>query len=153
MMVQTGNADVVITGGVESMSNIEYYTTSMRGGSRAGNVSLYDRLERGRERSQPFERFGAISGMIETAENLACEYQISREDSDAWAAQSHQRAAQASAVGKFDDEMMTLEVPQRRADSIAFATDEGVRGDTSLEGLSKLRPLMKDGVVTAGNAS
>ena len=153
MMVQTGNADVVIAGGVESMSNIEYYTTSMRGGSRAGNVSLYDRLERGRERSQPFERFGAISGMIETAENLAREYQISREDSDAWAAQSHQRAAQASAAGKFDDEMMTLEVPQRRADPIAFATDEGVRGDTSVEGLSKLRPLMKDGVVTAGNAS
>lgn len=153
MMVQTGNADVVIAGGVESMSNIEYYTTSMRGGARAGNVSLYDRLERGRERSQPFERFGAISGMIETAENLAREYHISREDSDAWAAQSHQRAAQASAAGKFDDEMMTLEVPQRRADPIAFATDEGVRGDTSVEGLSKLRPLMKDGVVTAGNAS
>ena len=62
MMVETGAADVVIAGGVESMSNIEYYTTSMRSGARAGNVTMYDRLERGRERSQPVERFGVISG-------------------------------------------------------------------------------------------
>ena len=71
MMVQTGAADCVLAGGVESMSNIEYYTTALRGGTRAGNVALYDRLERGRERSQPVERFGVISGMIETAENVA----------------------------------------------------------------------------------
>jgi acetyl-CoA C-acetyltransferase len=71
MMVQTGAADVVMAGGVESMSNIEYYTTDMRWGSRAGNTRLYDRLDRGRERSQPEWRFGKISGMIETAENLA----------------------------------------------------------------------------------
>jgi len=78
MMVETGAADVVIAGGVESMSNIEYYTTAMRSGSRAGNVQLYDRLERGRERSQPVERFGVISGMIETAENVARECGITR---------------------------------------------------------------------------
>src|SRR6187402_61462 len=74
MMVQSGAADVVVAGGVESMSNIEYYSTDMRWGSRAGSVKMHDRLERGRERSQPEERFGHISGMIETAENLAREY-------------------------------------------------------------------------------
>jgi len=78
MMVQSGAADVVVAGGVESMSNIEYYSTDMRWGARAGSVKLHDRLERGRERSQPVERFGVISGMIETAENLARDCNISR---------------------------------------------------------------------------
>ena len=71
MMVQTGVADVVIAGGAESMSNVEYYTTNMRQGQKGGAVTLHDRLERGRVRSQPGARFGHISGMIETAENLA----------------------------------------------------------------------------------
>ena len=153
MMVQTGAADAVVAGGVESMSNIEYYTTSMRGGARAGSVTLYDRLDRGRERSQPLERFGSISGMIETAENLARDFQISREDSDAYAAESHRRAAVAAGAGKFDKEMVTVTVPQRRGDPVAFATDEGLRADTTPESLSKLRAIMPDGVVTAGNAS
>ena len=153
MMVQTGAADAVIAGGVESMSNIEYYTTSMRGGARAGSVSLYDRLDRGRERSQPLERFGPISGMIETAENLARDYQISREDSDAYAAESHRRAAAAAAAGNFDKEMVSVDVPQRRGDPVTFATDEGVRADTTPESLAKLRAIMPEGVVTAGNAS
>ena len=118
MMVQTGAADVVVAGGVESMSNIEYYTTSMRGGSRAGNVTMYDRLDRGRERSQPLERFGPISTMIETAENLARDYQITREQSDSWAAQSHARAAAATGAGKFKDEMIEVNVPQRRGDPV-----------------------------------
>jgi acetyl-CoA C-acetyltransferase len=153
MMVQTGAADVVLAGGVESMSNIEYYTTAMRGGARAGSVKLYDRLDRGRERSQPEARFGVISGMIETAENLAQEYQISREDSDAWAAASHQRAAAAWEAGKFADEVVPVSVPQRKGDPVLVERDEGFRADTTAESLAKLRPLMKDGVVTAGNAS
>src|SRR5712672_8021 len=78
MMVQSGAADVVLAGGVESMSNVEYYTTDMRWGARAGTVRMHDRLERGRERSQPESRFGRISGMIATAENLAKKYAISR---------------------------------------------------------------------------
>src|SRR4029077_10405089 len=86
MTVQTGAADVVLAGGVESMSNIEHYTTTARWGARAGNQVLYDRLERGREMSQPVARFGRISGMIETAENLAAEYGISRQAADAFAA-------------------------------------------------------------------
>jgi Acetyl-CoA acetyltransferase len=126
MMVQTGAADVVIAGGVESMSNIEYYTTSMRGGARSGNVQLYDRLDRGRERSQPEERFGPISGMIETAENLAKEYEIDREASDAFAVESHQRAAAAQQAGRFTDEIVPVEVPQRRGDPVRLEHDEGV---------------------------
>jgi acetyl-CoA C-acetyltransferase len=153
MMVQTGAADVVLAGGVESMSRIEYYTTDMRAGARAGSVTLHDRLERGRERSQPVERFGVISGMIETAETLALQYQISREAADAFAARSHQRAAAAWASGKFADEVIPVSVPQRKGEAVAFASDEGVRGDTTADSLAALRPVTKGGTVTAGNSS
>lgn len=153
MMVQTGAADVVIAGGVESMSNVEYYTTDMRGGARAGSVTLHDRLERGRERSQPVERFGKISGMIETAENLAREHNISREASDAYAAQSHARAVAAWARGAFDQELVPISVPQRKGDPILVSRDEGVRSDATLASMAGLRPLLKDGIVTAGNSS
>jgi acetyl-CoA C-acetyltransferase len=153
MMVQTGVADVVIAGGVESMSNAEYYTTDMRKGARMGSVTMHDRLARGRVMSQPIERFGVISGMIETADNLARDYQISREASDEYAAMSHQRAAAAWAAGKFDDEVVPVSVPQKKGDPIVFAMDEGVRADATAESLGKLRPIEKDGVVTAGNAS
>jgi acetyl-CoA C-acetyltransferase len=153
MMVQTGAADVVVAGGVESMSNVEYYTTDMRNGARMGSVTMHDRLSRGRVMSQPISRFGVISGMIETADNLARDYQISREASDAYAARSHQRATKAWAEGKFDDELVPVAVPQKKGDPVIFAKDEGVREDATPESLAKLRPIEKDGVVTAGNAS
>lgn len=153
MMVQTGAADVVVAGGVESMSNIEYYSTDMRWGSRAGTVKLHDRLERGRERSQPQERFGFISGMIETAENLARSYGISREASDAYAIESHRRAAQAWAEGRFEAEVVPVSVPQRKGEPLLFSRDEGIRADANLESLGKLRTLVRDGTVTAGNSS
>ena len=152
MMVQTGAADVVLAGGVESMSNVEYYSTSMRWGARAGSVKLHDRLERGRERSQPEERFGRISGMIETAENLARDYAIPREAADAFALRSHQRAAAAWGAGMFDDEIVPVAVPQRRGEPLRFDRDEGIRTDVSLESLAALKPITKGGVVTAGNA-
>jgi len=153
MMVQTGAADVVIAGGVESMSNVEYYSNDMRNGARAGSVTMHDRLARGRVMSQPVSRFGVISGMIETADNLARDYQISREACDEYAAESHKRAAAAWAAGKFDDEVVPVSVPQKRGDAILFDKDEGVRADATPESLGKLRALEKDGVVTAGNAS
>ena len=153
MMVQTGAADMVLAGGVESMSNIEYYTTDMRWGKRAGSVTLHDRLQRGRERSQPEWRFGRISGMIETAENLAKEYNIPRADADAYAVRSHQRAAEAWRAGRFKDEVVPITVPQQKGEPKLFAEDEGYRPDASVETLAKLKPLMKDGTVTAGNAS
>ncbi|HDR9586750.1 TPA: acetyl-CoA C-acetyltransferase [Burkholderia stabilis] len=152
MMVQTGAADVVMAGGVESMSNVEFYTTDMRWGKRAGSVTMHDRLDRGRERSQPESRFGRISGMIETAETLAREYDITREASDRFAARSHQRAAAAQQAGYFDAEIVPVSVPQRKGDPLIVAQDEGVRGETTLDSLAKLRTIMKDGVVTAGNA-
>ena len=129
MMVQSGAADVVLAGGIESMSNIEYYTTAMRWGSRAGTVKLHDRIDRGRERSQPEQRFGYISGMIETAENLARDYSISREAADAYAVRSHQHAAAARAAGRFDDEIVPITVPARRGDPVVVKQDEGVRPD------------------------
>lgn len=153
MMVQTGVADIVVAGGVESMSNVEYYTTDMRNGARMGSVTLHDRLQRGRVMSQPIERFGVISGMIETADNLARDYQISREECDEYAAMSHQRAAAAWAAGKFDDELVPVSVKQKKGDPIVFAKDEGVRADATPESLAQLRPIEKGGVVTAGNAS
>ena len=153
MMVQSGAADVVIAGGVESMSNIEYYSTDMRWGARSGNVRFYDRLDRGRERSQPVERFGKISGMIETAENLARDYGITRDQADAFALRSHQKAAAAWAAGRFADEIVPVQVPQRKGDAITFAKDEGFRADATAESLGKLRALMPNGTVTAGNAS
>jgi len=153
MMVQTGAADVVLAGGVESMSNVEYYTTSLRWGKRAGNVSLYDRLDRGRERSQPEARFGRISGMIETAENLARQFKISREQADEYAVMSHRRAAAAWEAGRFDDEVVPIAVKQRKGETLIVSRDEGVRPQASMETLAKLKPLMSGGIVTAGNAS
>ena len=153
MMVQTGVADVVIAGGVESMSNAEYYSTDMRSGARAGSVTMHDRLARGRVMSQPVERFGVITGMIETADNLARDYQISREACDEYAAMSHQRATAAWAAGKFDDELVPVAVPQKKGDPIIFDRDEGFRPDATAESLGKLRAIEKGGVVTAGNAS
>lgn len=153
MMVQTGVADVVLAGGVESMSNIEYYTQGMRWGSRSGNVAFYDRLDRGRERSQPVERFGHISGMIETAENLAQRYSITRDAADEFSARSHRRAAAAWESGKFAEEVVPVAVPQRKGDPIEFTRDEGIRPDSTPESLGRLRTIMRDGTVTAGNSS
>jgi acetyl-CoA C-acetyltransferase len=153
MMVQTGAADVVLAGGVESMSNIEYYTTDLRWGSRSGSSKLHDRLERGRERSQPEERFGYISGMVETAETLAREYGITRAEADAFAARSHVRAAAAWDEGRFAYEVVPLDVPQRKGDAVVFSRDEGIRPDATPDSLARLRPLTAGGVVTAGNAS
>ncbi len=152
MMVQTGMSDVVVAGGCESMSNVEHYTTDIRKGVRAGNLTLHDRLTRGRVMSQPIERYGVISGMIETAENLAKDWAISREACDAYAVRSHQRAAAAWANGLFADELVPVEIPQKKGDPILFAHDEGYRADATMETLGKLRPI-EGGVVTAGNAS
>jgi acetyl-CoA C-acetyltransferase len=154
MLVQTGAADVVIAGGVESMSQCEYYSLDMRAGARSGPATMHDRITRGRVMSQPISRFGVISGMIETAENLAKDYSISREACDAYAVSSHQRAAAAWHEGKFDDELVPVPIPGKKGTApVIFAKDEGIRYDASMETLSALQPIEKGGVVTAGNAS
>ena len=91
--------------------------------------------------------------MIETAENLARDYDISREAADAYAMQSHQRAHAAWQEGRFADEVVTVAVPQKKGEATVFARDEGIRPDTSLASLGQMRALMKNGSVTAGNAS
>ena len=153
MLVQTENANVVVAGGVESMSSAEFYVNESRWGARFGSVTLHDRLARARETISPEERFGYISGMIETAENLAKQYEISRGEQDEYALRSHQRAVAASDGGTFKKEIVAVPVPQRRGDPVLFDKDEGPRADTSVEALARLGAIIKDGTVTAGNAS
>lgn len=153
MMVQTGAADAVIAGGVESMSNIEHYSTALRWGSRAGSVTLYDRLDRGRQRSQPDWRFGQISGMVQTAENLAQQYGITRRAADEFSVRSHRRAAAAWERGAFDDEVIAIDVAHGAGAIATVTRDEGIRADSTVEILSKLRTVIPGGTVTAGNSS
>ncbi|WP_310497096.1 beta-ketoacyl synthase N-terminal-like domain-containing protein, partial [Sandarakinorhabdus sp.] len=141
MRIQTGAADVVVAGGVESMSNVEYYSIDHRGGARMGSTTMHDRLVRGRVMSQPISRYGVISGMIETANNLARDYAISREACDAYAAQSHARAAAAWAAGRFDDELVPVPILQKRGDPVMFASDEGIRADATPESLALLKSI------------
>ena len=154
MLVQTDNADVVVAGGVESMSNAEFYSNESRWGARFGSVTFHDRLARARVTISPDERFGPIpGGMVETAENLAREYEIARTEQDEYALRSHQRAVAAQSEGRFDKEIVAIPVPQRRGDPVPFEKDEGPRADTNMETLARLRPVMRDGSVSAGNAS
>ena len=154
MLVQTDNADVVVAGGVESMSNAEFYSNESRWGARFGSVTFHDRLARARVTISPDERFGPIpGGMVETAENLAREYEIARTEQDEYALRSHQRAVAAQNEGRFDKEIVAVPVPQRRGDPVPFEKDEGPRADTNMETLARLRPVMRDGSVSAGNAS
>jgi len=154
MQVQTGAAECVLVAGVESMSNIEYYSTHMRWGARLGDVKLHDRLDRGRVNSQPVSRYGECpGGAVETAENLVRDYGISREASDRWAVESHRKAAAAWAKGFFDAEVMPVLVPQRKGPPVLFSRDEGIREDASLEAMARLAPVLSGGTVTAGSAS
>ena len=155
MEVQTGGADVVLAGGAEAMSQAEYYTTSMRWGARAENVTFFDRLSRGRVTAGG-RNFPVPGGMIETAENLRRQYKVGREEQDELALRSHQRAVAAQTEGKFKDEIAPVTIPGRSGDTVVD-TDEHPRAATTLETLSRLRPgrLKEDpeSTVTAGNAS
>jgi acetyl-CoA C-acetyltransferase len=155
MQVQTGAADVVLAGGAESMSQTEYYTTTMRWGARAENVAFYDRLARGRVTAGG-KRYPVPGGMIETAENLRRDYKIDRAEQDELSLRSHQRAVAAQQEGRFKDEIVPVTVPGRGGDTVVD-TDEHPRPDTTLESLAKLRPVRlaedPESTVTAGNAS
>jgi acetyl-CoA C-acetyltransferase len=155
MEVQTGVADVVLAGGVESMSNVEFYATGLRSGPTRGNLTLYDRLDRGRVMAGS-SLFPIEGGMLETAENLRRKYEIAREEQDEYALRSHQRAVAAWDAGKFDAETVPVTVKTRAGESVV-ARDEHPRADTSLEKLAALRPVRQrqdpGATVTAGNAS
>ncbi|WP_285185697.1 acetyl-CoA C-acetyltransferase [Rhodococcus sp. MEB041] len=156
MQVSTGVSDVVLAGGVESMSSTEFYTDGVRWGVGADSVPLQDRLARARITAGG-THFPVPGGMIETAENLREQYGVPRADQDAFAVQSHQRAVAAQRSGVFAEEIVPVTVPRRRGDPVVVTDDEHPRADTTLESLSRLRPIRgtidPESTVTAGNAS
>ncbi len=156
MMVQTGAADLVLAGGAESMSQTELYSTALRWGARSGGAMLEDRLVRGRVTAGGINH-PVPGGMIETAENLRREYSIPREEQDELALRSHQRAVAAQQNGVFGEEIVPVEVHERKTGIRMIGRDEHPRSDATLESLASLRPVMgrkdPEATVTAGNAS
>jgi acetyl-CoA acetyltransferase family protein len=153
MRVQTGAADLILAGGVESMSQTEFYSTRLRWGIKGtAGVQLEDRLARGRVTAGGVNH-PVPGGMLETAENLRREYAIPREEQDELSLLSHQRAVAAQQDGRFAEEIVPVPVPRGEPVSL----DEHPRADASLETLAKLRPVMSkddpEATVTAGNAS
>ena len=156
MQVQTGASDVVLAGGAESMSQVEFYSPSVRWGPGGEQIVFHDRLGRARVTAGGIHH-PVPGGMLETAENLRREYQISRGEQDEFALRSHQRAVAAQEAGRFDDEIVPVEVTDRHGDVAVVDRDEHPRADSSLESLSRLRPVLRrqdpEATVTAGNAS
>jgi acetyl-CoA C-acetyltransferase len=150
--IRAEEADIVVAGGIESMSLAPYYLRGARFGFTSGNTVVVDSNTESQPRSQPYEVYGGLT-MGLTAENLAERYDISREEQDAFALQSQERAADAIESGRFKEEIVPVEVPQRKGAPVVFDTDEHPR-KTSLEQLAKLKPVFKQGgSVTAGNSS
>jgi acetyl-CoA C-acetyltransferase len=173
LQIQTGNADIVIAGGMESMSQGELYIPGDikwglggkshekygfmprgHGALAMWGIPLYDRIQRGRVMSQPIWRYGELSSMMTWAEAAARNEKITREEADRWALRSHQRALAAQEAGKFKDEIVpVLTGKDKSGQDIYFSTDEGPRKDTTLERLARLKPVYEGGVCTAGNSS
>ncbi len=148
-MVQSGEADIVVAGGMESMSQAPYLLPGARDGYRLGDKSVVDSMMY----DGLFCAFDQCA-MGAGTEKYAASADLPRDAQDDMAAKSHQRAATAQEDGKFDDEIVAVEVPQRRGDPVVVSVDEGVRGDTTVDSLSKLRPAFdSSGNITAGNAS
>jgi len=172
MMIETGNAGIVVAGGSESMSRAEFYIPGefMKWGvggrkdpkwgffpRHHGSLSLwglpfYDRIQRGRPMHQPIEKFGELNSMMAWAETAAKEEGITREEVDRWAMGSHQKAIKAIDAGIFKEEIVPIRIMQKDENEM-FDTDETPRRDTSMERLAKLRPIYPGGVCTAGNSS
>lgn len=147
--IRAGEYNVIIAGGMESMSNSPHLVMNHRKGSKMGDSKLVDSMIH----DGLWDGYNDLH-MGNTGETIAKECSISREQSDAFAARSHHRAAQAQSNGWFDWETFSVEVPQRRGPSVVFSHDEGIRAQTNVESLLGLRPVFqKDGQVTAGNAS
>ena len=148
-LIRAGECSVVVAGGMESMDQAPYLLPKARTGLRMGDGKvvdsmIYDGL---------WDAFTDMH-MGAQSENVNAEFKISREDQDAWALRSHQRAAKAIESGYFSDEIVPFEVPARKGDPVVFNTDEGVRAQTTAESLAKLRTAFnKEGTITAGNAS
>jgi acetyl-CoA C-acetyltransferase len=165
-LVRAGEAEVVVAGGVESMSNAEFYLPGSvkwgiggsgkrprgHGDLAIWGIPLYDRIQRARVMSQPEERYGVLPAMMSWAETAAREEGIDREACDRWAAESHRKACAAMAQGLFDAEVLAVEVARPDGTRALFDRDENPRPDTTLERLARLKPVM-GGVCTAGNSS
>jgi len=149
LMVQAGEADIVVAGGMESMTNAPYLLPGARQGYRLGDQKVVDSMMY----DGLFCAFDQCA-MGAGTEEYAATAKLEREPMDQLAQKSHERAARAAKDGLFDNEIVPVEIPQRKGDPIVFDTDEGVRGETTLESLAALRPAFsKTGNITAGNAS
>jgi len=149
-LIRAGEFDVVVAGGQESMTNAPHLLEKSRAGFKYGDVTMRDHMAY----DGLWDAFTdqAMGGLTEDANTADREF--TREEQDAFSARSHQLAAKAWEDGKFDDEVVTVQVPQRKGDPIDFRDDEGIRPDTTVESLGKLRPAFsKDGTITAGSAS
>lgn len=155
LQVSSGNNDLVIAGGAESMSNVAFHSTDMRWGGSRGGVTVHDGLARGRVTAGG-KYYPVPGGMLETAENLRRQYGISRTEQDELAVRSHQKAVAAQTSGVLAAEIIPVTVPSRKGD-VVIDTDEHPRADTTVEALSKLRPVLgksdPEATVTAGNSS
>ncbi|OBB34752.1 acetyl-CoA C-acetyltransferase [Mycobacterium sp. 852002-51961_SCH5331710] len=155
MQVASGDNDVVVAGGAESMSNVTFYSTDIRWGSKSGGVMLHDSLARGRTTAGG-RHHPVPGGMLETAENLRRQYNISRQEQDELAVTSHRRAVAAQKDGILAEEIVPVVVRTRQGEE-TVDTDEHPRPDTSVESLAKLKPVLgkqdPEATVTAGNAS
>ncbi|MDQ3908610.1 MAG: acetyl-CoA C-acetyltransferase [Acidobacteriota bacterium] len=147
--VKLGDAEIVVAGGMESMSNAPYLVPNAREGYRLGNGTLVDAMIHDGLWCA-FENYH----MGNTGEVVAERYHVTREEQDEYALNSHRKAAAAIRAGKFKDEILSVEIRQKKGDPVVFDTDESVREDTSLDALAKLKPAFKKegGTVTAGNA-
>lgn len=147
-MIKAGDADIIVAGGMESMSNIPYVLENMRWGARMNDVKAKDAMVLdGLWCPENDVHMAVIGGQV------ASEYNVTREMQDAWSVRSQKLWAEGEAQGKFDDERFAVEVPAKKGQTIRFEKDEAPRPETTMEGLSKLPPLfVKDGTVTAGNA-
>jgi acetyl-CoA C-acetyltransferase len=165
-LIQSGQAEVVVAGGVESMSNAEFYLPGSikwgiggksnmprgHGDLSIWGIPLFDRIQRGRVMHQPIERYGVLPTMMSWAETAAQEEGISREECDRWAYESHRKAVRAMEEGKFAEEIVPIEVKGPKGESLVVDRDETPRKDTTVDKLSKLKPVL-GGVCTAGNSS
>jgi acetyl-CoA C-acetyltransferase len=152
--IQAGGADIVVAGGVESMTRAPWVMPKPDAGYPRGAQTVYDTALGWRlVNPRMAEMYGTLQ-MGETAERVAQKYEVSREDQDAFALRSHQRAVAAQQSGRLSEEIVPVEVPQRKGDALTLGVDEGPRSDTSLEALARLRPAFAEkGSVTAGNSS
>jgi acetyl-CoA C-acetyltransferase len=148
-MIRAGDLEIAVAGGMESMTNAPFVLPKAREGSRLGDTEMLDSMIHDGLWCAFDDRH-----MGEGADAISAELGITREDQDAWAARSHHRARDAWDAGRLTGEVVPIEVPQREGDPVIFDRDEGIRGDTTVEKLAKLRPAFTpDGTVTAGNAS